>query len=265
MRLIESTKNQFVKQIIHLEKARERKKSGLFLIEGFRELNLALLNGYEITHILFCADFISESDCRNQVAENKAEWLQVSAEVADKIFYRNGVENVLGITKYQKHSLQHIKLKENPLILLIENTEKPGNLGAMLRTADAAGADAVIICDNSLDIYNPNVIRSSLGCLFSLQVAQCTTAEAIAWCKAHHINTYAAHLQAEKFHYEYDYTTGTAFAMGSEAEGLSETWWNQATERIKIPMLGQHDSMNVSNAAAVLLYEAVRQRAVKTT
>lgn len=260
MRHLESTRNPLVKRIALLEKPRERRKTGDICIEGIRELNLAMLNGYEIECILFCEADISLNSLKNLLRETSAEWISMTGEVAEKLLYRSGIPNVLGVGKGKSHHLQQLQLPPNPLILVIEQVEKPGNLGAMLRTADAAGVDAVIICDPATDVYNPNVIRSSLGCLFTTQVAAAGSEETIAFLKQKHITTFAAHLEASQYHFSSDFKGPSAIVMGSEAYGLSATWEEQAQEKIKIPMLGMHDSMNVSNAAAVLLFEAVRQR-----
>lgn len=260
MRHLESTKNELIKSLIHLEKARERKKSGLFLVEGLRELNLAIDNGYEVDKIFVCLDYISIDEAQSQINTTESEWISIGPEVADKLFYRKGIANVLGLVKSQTKTLEKLKLKNNPLLLVIEEVEKPGNLGAMLRTADASGADAVIICDPATDIFNPNVVRSSLGCLFSVPIAVANTNETLQYLKKNKIRSFAAHLEASKSHFAADFSEGTAIIVGSEADGLTDIWRTAASEMIKIPMLGQHDSMNVSNAAAVLLYEAVRQR-----
>lgn len=260
MRHLESTRNPLVKQFALLEKPRERRKSGLFSIEGLRELNLALLNGYEPECILFCPADINESDLRKQLPETKAEFITMTGEVAEKLLYRIGIPNAIGLAKAKAHVLSALQLPENPLLLIIEKVEKPGNLGAMLRTADAAGVDAVIVCDPATDLYNPNVIRSSLGCSFTVPLAVAESEDTLQFLHQHKITSFAAHLSGTKHHFQSDFTGGTAVVMGSEAFGLTEFWEKNADEMIKIPMLGLHDSLNVSNAAAVLLYEAVRQR-----
>jgi TrmH family RNA methyltransferase len=260
MRHLESTRNPLVKRIALLEKPRERRKTGDMCIEGIRELNLAMLNGYEVECILFCESDIPEETLRNQLPETEAEFLTMNRDVAEKLLYRSGIPNALGIGKAKSHHLEQLNLPTNPLILVIEQVEKPGNLGAMLRTADAAGVDAVIVCDPATDVYNPNVIRSSLGCIFTAQIAIGTSEDTIRFLNEYKINSFAAHLEATQYHFNSNFISPTAIIMGSEAFGLSQIWEQNASEMIKIPMLGMHDSMNVSNAAAVLLFEAVRQR-----
>ena len=260
MRHLESTKNDFIKSLIQLEKARERKKNGLFLVEGIRELNLAIVNGYKVDFILFCPTYLSLIEAKSEIHKSDAEWISIGPEVADKLFYRKGIANILGVAKTQPKQLTNFNIGKNPLLLVIEEVEKPGNLGAMLRTADASGVDGVIICDPATDIFNPNVVRSSLGCVFSVPIAIASTEETLNFLKENNIRSFAAHLKATKSHFAADFSNGTAIVVGSESDGLTDIWTTEATEMIKIPMLGQHDSMNVSNAAAVLLYEAVRQR-----
>ncbi len=169
---------------------------------------------------------------------------------------------MIAIAKPKNLSLENLSLKNTPLILVIEAVEKPGNLGAMLRTCDAAGVDAVIICDAKTDVYNPNVIRSGIGTTFTNQIAVCETSEAIQFLKKSRVTVYAAELDAKKFHYQENFKTATAIVVGTEATGLSEEWIAAADEKIKIPMLGEIDSLNVSVSAGILLFEAVRQRAV---
>ena len=160
----------------------------------------------------------------------------------------------------KERPLSGLKLRENPLILVLESVEKPGNLGAVLRTADAADADAVIICDPLTDLYNPNLIRASLGAIFTRQVAAATSGEAIKWLKDNNIKIYTAQLQDSSWYYDTDMTCGTAIVMGTESTGLSDVWRMAADAHVKIPMLGSLDSLNVSVSAAILAFEAVRQR-----
>ena len=157
-------------------------------------------------------------------------------------------------------SLDALRLKENPLVVVLESVEKPGNLGAVLRSADAAGVDAVIVCDPLTDLYNPNLIRSSIGAIFTVPVAATTSEEAISWLKTNNIKIYTAQLQDSEWYYDTDMKGGTAIVMGTEATGLTDTWRKAADAHIRIPMLGRLDSLNVSVSAAILMYEAIRQR-----
>ena len=164
------------------------------------------------------------------------------------------------MAKPKQHALSDLKLSDNPFIIILESVEKPGNLGAILRTADAASIDAVVVCNPSTDLYNPNVIRSSVGGLFTVQTAVCTSSEAINWLREKGIASYAAELEAADFYQDVDFTTPSAIVMGTEADGLTEMWLNNANKRIKIPMRGEIDSLNVSVSTAVLTFEAMRQR-----
>ncbi len=245
------------------EKAKARKQSGTFLIEGKREIELALKGNYEIETILFLSDLISE----NQIAQltkstnsQTIDLIEISKEIYQKLAYRDTTEGILAIAKSKSLQLSDLKLSKTPLILVAESPEKPGNIGALLRTADAANLDAVIIANPKSDLYNPNVVRSSVGCLFTRQIATGTTSEIISFLKSKNINFYCATLQNSTSYDTQDYTKPTALVVGTEATGLTEEWRKNATQNIIIPMQGEIDSMNVSVAAAILIFEAKRQR-----
>lgn len=240
------------------EKAKNRKQSGTFLIEGQREISLAIKGGYEIETILFYPEICSEIEAKK--LSKTAELIEINKEVFEKLAYRDTTEGVIGIAKSKNLHLSDLKLSENPLILIAEAPEKPGNIGALLRTADAAKLDAVIIANPKGDLYNPNVVRSSVGCLFTNQIATGTTSEIIAFLKERKINFYCATLQNSTSYHTQDYTIPTALVVGTEATGLTQEWRDEATQNIIIPMQGEIDSMNVSVAAAILIYEAKRQR-----
>ena len=185
---------------------------------------------------------------------------EVTRNVYEKIAYREGTEGIIAEIKYKERKLKNIKLGKNPLVIVLESVEKPGNLGAVLRSADAAGADAVIICDPLTDLYNPNLIRASIGAIFTRQVVAATSEETIAWLKTNGIQILTAQLQDSSLYYDTPMTGPTAIVMGTESTGLTEIWRKAADRHIRIPMLGRLDSLNVSVSAAILLYEAVRQR-----
>jgi TrmH family RNA methyltransferase len=256
---ITSTQNPKVKSLLALEKPRERRKQGLFVIEGKKEIGMALDAGYKIGNLFFCDDIIPASELESLGASDKL-LVPVSKEVFDKIAVRENSGGVLAVAEQKAHRLEQLKISSNPLILILEGVEKPGNLGAILRTADAAGVDAVIICDPQTDFYNPNVIRSSIGCVFTKQLASATSAETIEWLKQKNINIYCTYLQASKPYHTIDYRKPSAIVMGTESTGLSEIWVKNADANIIIPMQGKIDSMNVSTAAAVVVFEAKRQR-----
>lgn len=240
------------------EKAKNRKHTGTFLIEGRREVSLALKGGYEIVNILFYPEICSAIEA--QKISNTTELIEINKEVFQKLAYRDTTEGVLAIAKTKSQHLSDLKLSDNPLILVAEAPEKPGNIGALLRTADAANLDAVIIANPKSDLYNPNIVRSSVGCLFTNQIATGTTSEIIAFLKDRKINFYCATLQNSTTYHTQDYTTPTALVVGTEATGLTQEWRDAATQNIIIPMQGEIDSMNVSVAAAIVIFEAKRQR-----
>lgn len=261
---ITSLQNPFIRQLVQLkDKSRERKKSGLFLIEGEREIKLALKGGYELETVLFNPDIISKEQI-NKLAIQDIDIVEVSKDVYQKLAYRTTTEGVIAVAKSKNHSINELTFKtKSPLILVAEAPEKPGNIGALLRTADAANADAVIIANPKTDLYNPNIIRSSVGCLFTNQIATGTTTEIIAFLKSKNINIYTAILQESVAYHTQDYTKPTAIVVGTEATGLSDEWRINATQNIIIPMQGEIDSMNVSVAAGILIFEAKRQRDFK--
>ncbi len=185
---------------------------------------------------------------------------EVSKEVYSKISYREGTEGVIAEVRVPERKLEGLVLPEHPLVMVLERVEKPGNLGAVLRSADAAGADAVLVCDPLTDLWNPNLIRASVGAVFTVPCVACSSQEAIAWLKAQGIRILTAQLQDSSLYYDCDMTVGTALVMGTEATGLTDQWRQAADAHIRIPMLGSLDSLNVSVSAAILLFEAVRQR-----
>lgn len=260
MKQISSVQNPYIKSLVLLqEKAKARKQTGTFLIEGQREITLALKGGYEIETILFYPELISEAQI-NQLTQNRINLIEINKDVFEKLAYRDSTEGIIGIAKSKSLHLSDLKLTKNPLILVAEAPEKPGNIGALLRTADAANLDAVIIANPKTDLFNPNIVRSSVGCLFTNQIATGTTSEIIAFLKENHISFYCATLQNSTAYHTQNYTIPTALVVGTEATGLTQQWREEATQNIIIPMQGEIDSMNVSVAAAVLIFEAKRQR-----
>lgn len=249
-----SANPKFKRLIALLQKSSERRESALFTVEGVREISHCIEAGYKPDCIFFCPDIVSEEtlpQCRH---------FALSAGLYAKAAYREGTEGAIGVFQAIEHPLSSLHLKDNPLIAVLESVEKPGNLGAVLRTCDAAGADALIICDPRTDLYNPNLIRASIGAVFAVPTAVCTTAQAITFLKSKGIRILTAQLQDSSLYYDCPMTNGTAIVMGTEATGLSDKWRQAADAHIRIPMLGKLDSLNVSVSAAILLYEAVRQR-----
>ena len=261
MRKIESLQNSLIKDILKLqEKSRERKKRKLFIIEGKREISLALQGNYQIDTVLITENIFEDENLLNNIPKDTNQVL-ITKEVYQKLAYRDSTEGILAVVKTKDFSLESIKFKnKTPLVLVMESIEKPGNIGAMLRTADAANIDAVFIADAKSEIFNPNIIRSSVGCVFTNQIAVASSEEIINYLKQNHINIYAATLQNSNVYATENFTEASALVVGTEATGLTEIWRENATQNINIPMQGVIDSMNVSVAGAILLYEAKRQR-----
>jgi len=261
---ITSTHNPLIKSILLLkEKSRDRKKNKLFVIEGIKEVQLAIKGEYHLKTILFYPGLIGQDTILElvQVVSPKPEIIAISKEIFQKLAYRGTTEGILAVAVTKEHSLESLNFRnDRPLILVAEAPEKPGNIGALLRTADAADLDAVIIANPKSDLYSPNIIRSSVGCVFTTNLAQGSTQEIIQYLIKRNIAINCAALSASKPYTEVDFTNATAIVVGTEATGLSEDWLNMSTQNIIIPMHGEIDSMNVSVSAAILIFEARRQR-----
>lgn len=259
---ITSAQNPAVKRLLQLqEKSRFRKKERGFIIEGLREITLAISGDYTITEMYIKESHLEDASTVTLIDSLKnVSVISLSDEVYSKVAYRDGTESVIAFAKAKNTTLQELQLPENPLLLIAEAPEKPGNIGALLRTADAAAVDAVIIANPKTDIYNPNIIRSSVGCVFTNQVVLASTEETISFLQAHNIQIFSAILQEAQPYHEQDFTKATALVVGTEATGLTEAWRAASTQNIKIPMCGAIDSMNVSVAAGILTFEAKRQR-----
>lgn len=260
MELITSSKNPKLRLLLELQqKSSERRKHGLFVVEGLRELQHCIETGYEVDTLFVCPSLLNLNDpsfpeCRT---------FELSKEVYEKVAYRGTTEGIIAEVKVRENGLEQLasRLKsESPLIVVLESVEKPGNLGAVLRSADAASVDAVIVCDPLTDLYNPNLIRSSIGAVFTVPVATCTSEECIAFLKANKIQIITAQLQDSELYYNTPMDGPTALVMGTESTGLTNQWREAADAHIRIPMLGRLDSLNVSVSAAILMFEAVRQR-----
>lgn len=262
--IITSTQNPAIKTILLLqEKPRARKENNLIVIEGIREVRLALFAGFEITTIYYCPAVMGDEMLDELSTIPEKDRIEVSEMVFSKIAYREGSGGMIALARPRILKLKDLLLGESPLILVLESVEKPGNLGALLRTADAANLDAVIVCDPQTDIFNPNAIRSSLGCIFTMPVVTASSQETIHWLREKKICTYGTALTATENYHESDFRIPSAIIMGSEAKGLSNTWLEQADKLIKIPMTGKIDSMNVSASAAIVVFEAKRQRSFR--
>jgi TrmH family RNA methyltransferase len=252
-----SASNPKIKNLLLLqEKSKARREQGLFVVEGLRELQHCLEGGYNVRTIFVCPEIAPVIPGEASVSQI----IEIPEQLYRKVAYRDSTEGVIAEVEYKALSLDDLHLPENPLIMVLESVEKPGNLGAVLRSADAAKADAVFICDPLTDIYNPNLIRASIGAVFTVPVVAVSSAEAIAFLQARGIQILTAQLQDSSLYYDVDMRRGTALVMGTESTGLTDIWRKAASAHIRIPMLGRLDSLNVSVSAAILLFEAVRQR-----
>ena len=253
---ISSIQNPKIKLLTALQKkSAERRSRGVFVVEGQLELQHCVEAGFEVESLFVCKElFTGDFDVKN------AAVYTVSPKVYEHIAYRGSTEGVVAVVKCRERSLDDLELGETPLIIVLESVEKPGNLGAVLRSADAAKADAVIVCDPLTDLYNPNLIRASIGAVFTVPVVACDSSACIDFLKSKNIQILTAQLQDSSLYYETDMRRGIAIVMGTESTGLTQQWRLAADAHIRIPMLGRLDSLNVSVSAAILLFEAVRQR-----
>lgn len=259
---ITSAQNPKVRLLLALQqKSSERRKTGLFVVEGRRELMHCLEAGYEIDTVFTCPDVEVGVEPMPSLPDG-VRLFEVSKAVYEKVAYRGSTEGVIAEVRTRQLRLADLRLHDSPLVVVLERVEKPGNLGAILRSADAAGVDAVIVCDPLTDLYNPNLVRSSVGAVFSVPCVACPSEECIDFLKARGIQILTAQLQDSHVYYDTDMRRPTAIVMGTEATGLTDQWRKAADAHIRIPMLGRVDSLNVSVSAAVLMYEAVRQRAL---
>jgi TrmH family RNA methyltransferase len=259
--LITSSKNERIKALQRLEKSSERRETGTFLIEGKREILKALKAGFELSEVYYCPSLIEEKQLE-MLHKRRISLVPISHHVFESIAYRENKDGMIAVCRFKSLRLEELPLSPHPLLIVLEAVEKPGNLGAILRTADACGADAIIVCEPKTDIYNPNVIRASLGCVFSKSVVCCTKDEALDYLHAHKIQSIATTPYTDKIYFEEDLTQAIAIVMGTEADGLSEFWLKNTSTQVKVPMLGEADSLNVSVCTAILVYESLRQRQI---
>ena len=253
--MITSKTNPQVKNLVKLRNAKERKEQNKIIIEGYREISRAVTCGFQIDTLYRCPEI---ADKGKDIPSKNVE--EVSLDVFDKIAYREGSDGLLALAVPKYAELNSFKPGKDPLIIVLETVEKPGNLGAVMRTADAAGVEAVIIADPRTDIFNPNAIRASIGCIFSVPLFACTSEKCIQWLRQNNIRIYCTYLKASIDYLEADFRKGSAIVMGTEATGISDIWVQEADQNIIIPMNGIADSLNVSVTTAIVTFEAVRQR-----
>ncbi|HEY9525500.1 MAG TPA: RNA methyltransferase [Anaerolineales bacterium] len=255
---ITSLQNPRVKHIVRLrDEKRQRRADGLMLVEGYDEISLALSAGHQPRTVLSAPELISR---QIDVAQTEAERITVNRAVFEKISYRENPDGWLAVFPIPQDSLEDLKLSDSPLVIVAESVEKPGNLGAILRSADAARVDALLVCDPRVDPWNPNVVRASRGAVFSVPVIECDNAAALEWLRRAGIHILAATPSADVVYSDIDLRQPTAIAVGTEDEGLTDFWMSRADLKVRIPMNGRVNSLNVSVSTALILYEAVRQR-----
>jgi len=260
---ITSLQNARIKNLVKLRNRRPRDRQGVFIAEGYRAVSRALESGIAPESVYFCPDcFLGENEMLllKKTREVGADIFELSRPVFEKVAYRDRPEGILGVFKQWNYGLEDIPLSETPFLLIVESIEKPGNLGTILRSADAAGVDAVICCDPITDLFNPNVVRSSTGVLFTMPAITTSTGKAIRWLKSKCIRSVATTPHAIDLHTQADLHGPLAVVMGSEQFGLSDTWLDACSTKVRIPMAGQADSLNVAMATLITLFEAVRQR-----
>lgn len=261
---IQSRQNEQIKNLVKLRERKYRNRQERFLIEGLRELSHALNSEYTLETLYYCPEYFPTDQHAQLIhkvrSKKEPQLVRVSKEAFAKATYRESPDGMIAVARQQAHSIHGLHLPPSPLLIVLEGIEKPGNLGAILRSADGAGADAVILVDCLLDLYNPNAIRASQGLFFSVPIACTDRAFLAEWLSEKQIQCIATTPDTSKLHWDADYKAPTAFLFGSESDGLSDYWLDKATEHIRIPMAGKADSLNVSATAAICLYEARRQR-----
>jgi len=258
MEKITSLQNALIKKAQALRESRERREQGMTIIDGAREILRAFEAGIILTQVFYVKG--QEEVLLKQLQSKKIESVEVSNQVMEKIAYGERHEGIIALAKTPLLSLKDLKLSKEPLVVVLESLEKPGNLGAILRTCDGAGVEAVLVCDPKTDIYNPNVIRSSTGVVFSIPIVCASSTETSSFLKSKKIKICASTPAAIKLYTQTDFKGACALVLGSEDQGLTDYWLGQADLKVKIPMNGRADSLNVSISAAIILYEALRQR-----
>lgn len=259
---LSSTKNPLIKEVADiLSKSKLRKDKQLFVVEGLNEVALCLKSGYFPEHVFYHSGTTNLELVLDVVGEHNARHItEVSKEVFSKIAYRSEVENIVMLARSKGRSIDTLELKERDFVIVAEGVEKPGNLGALLRTADALGVSAVILADARTDLFNPNVIRSSVGSVFALPVVECSKEEAAVFLQQNSFSIYTTFMSDSVPSWDIEYPARTAMVVGEEHSGLSEFWKSLSTKNVNIPMKGLVDSLNVSVAVSILSYEVIRQQ-----
>ncbi|MFH0754416.1 MAG: RNA methyltransferase [Candidatus Omnitrophota bacterium] len=262
---ISSLQNAGIKRVVRLRTKKSREARGLTIVEGNREVRQAFLAGLRFHSVYICREGVYRPDevLVGQMEAAKVKIFDTGCSVFGKMAYGDRIDGILGLVEQPEVTLANLKLSAAALVVVMESVEKPGNLGAVLRTCDGAGVEALLVCDEKTDVYNPNVIRASLGAVFAVPTVSCSSREALDFLRARGIRVFAAVVQATEYYFEKDMSGPCAIVMGSEQDGLSDFWRRNADEMVRIPMRGKVDSLNVSVSAAVMVYEALRQKGTK--
>ncbi len=257
---IDSTQNERIKRLRLLyEKSAVRRREQLFVVEGLREVALCVRANFALQSVFYCPELLPPTEDISPILATYPSFA-VSPRVYQRVAYRGTTEGIIAVVRSRDTRLGDLHLSACPLVVVLESVEKPGNLGAILRTANAAGVDAVVVCDPLTDLFNPNLIRASLGAVFATPCVACSSEECMAYLRAQGMQILTAQLQDSHPYYTTDMRQPTAIVLGAESTGLTQEWRQAADHHILIPMLGQVDSLNVATSAALLIYEALRQR-----
>ena len=265
--IITSLQNDRIKNVVKLRNRRDRDKQQKMLIEGYRSLLRASNNNITVSEFYFCPDYFiggNEYKLIDKYKDMGAQVIEVSKNVFQKMSYRDRPEGLLGVAPYFTKTLDDLDLSKNPFLVVAQSIEKPGNLGTIIRSTDGTGADGLILCDRCTDLFNPNVITASTGICFALPIIETTSEECLQFLKEKNIAILSATPHADVFYTDVDMTQPTAVIVGAEQYGLTEEWMKESTLNVKIPMLGQADSLNVATATTLLLYEVLRQRQLES-
>lgn len=260
---ITSLQNPRIKEMIRLRDGRHRRKQGRILIDGVREIDRAMQAGIVPSEVVYCQPLCHDASAQailTTAEERHAELMEVSSQVFEKLAFGARAEGMVAVASTPQTSLANLSLDKNALVVVLERVEKPGNVGAVLRSADASGVGAVIVADGRTDLFNPNAIRASLGTIFTVPVVEASSRETLKWLQDREFSLFAARVDGSMVYAEADFTGPSAIVLGSEADGLTDVWTGGRVQAVRLPMLGVADSLNVSVTAAVILYEALRQR-----
>jgi len=261
MKIINSESNPNIKSFIKLKKSRNRKLSNTFLIDGSRELEIAISSNIQLEQVFICEELIVNNDLVSLIDSSLITYIPKNIFI--KLAYKENPDGFLAIAKEKKYEIDGINPKEKNIVIILESVEKPGNLGAIIRTAYAAGIKTIILANNQTDIYNPNTIRSSEGMIFKIKLIENTNKNILDWLKLNNFKIYSAFTKNSTSYTNTKYNSHAALVFGSEANGLSNFWLENCDQKIKIEMISGIDSLNVSVSVAIILFEVLRQKKSK--